>query len=77
MCLHRLLQRGYAQLYGYTLPPPTQSSDLLKRQECSDDLAVQCSDYATAALVAANMAELNFKMKGVRFLSVNLECIFS
>lgn len=57
MGLRRLLQRGFASLFGYKESLPLSEID---------DSAV--SEYSSAILVADSMKELHFKMKGARFL---------
>lgn len=72
MCLHRLLQRGYAQLYGYKIPSLSLAGST-RLEDPSDADALALSEYASAVLVAENMADLNYKMKGARTMAW-LEC---
>ena len=68
MGVHRLLQRAFARLYGYKLPP---QDSLVQEQEASSDIgrsSLTSSDYESSVLVAHSMADLNYKLKGARFL---------
>lgn len=62
MSLHRLLQRGFAKLFGYkqTLSEPP----------------VDITDYSMAVLVADSVSDLNYKMKGARFMP-SIRCVRS
>ena len=55
MSLHRLLQRGFASLFGYKEKLALSETDL--------------SEYSSAILVATSMSDLHFKMKGARCLA--------
>lgn len=59
MGLHRLLQRGFASLFGYKRT--LSNAD-------TDDIAI-ASEYSAAMLEANSLKELHFKMKGARLLS--------
>lgn len=70
MGLHRLLQRGFASLYGYTLPEPvdTEQSAFDTRELVTftideDNLKDR---YWQSALEADTARELHFKMQGAR-----------
>ena len=69
MSMHRLLQRGFAKLYGYKLPEPSTSSVTLAgpRREFPCIERVHQQDESDV-LFAENMKDLHFKMRGVRFL---------
>ena len=70
--MHRLLQRGFAKLYGYNLPSG-QSLDAV----IHDERAVAETDYVQAALESQSTPELHYNMKGARFfVSVQL-CVFA
>ncbi len=62
MGLHRLLQRAFAQLYGYDVS--NSGSRTSKYDSVSGNLGGD--DCALAALSAANMIDLHFKLKGAR-----------
>lgn len=66
MGVHRLLQRAFARLYGYSLPPAQSARDEFMADMCS---VPNMDDYTTAALSASSMADLHFKVKGARHLS--------
>jgi len=54
--LHRLLQRGFASLFGYKRT--LHNAD-------TEDIAI-ASEYSAAMLEASSLKELHFKMKGAR-----------
>ncbi len=60
MCMHRLLQRGFASLFGYKRT--LHNAD-------TNDIAAIDSEYSAAMLEANSLKELHFKMKGARLLS--------
>lgn len=61
--LHRLLQRGFASLFGYKRT--LHNAD-------TEDIAI-ASEYSAAMLEASSLKELHFKMKGARLLSA---CVY-
>lgn len=59
MCLHRLLQRGYKQLYGYKLPSTTTLATMSLQQ--GDANSLPGSEYSEAILVAENLKDLELQ----------------
>lgn len=74
MGLHRLLIRGFASLYGYTLPQTENISDLdvLLGNSARPGFAAvsdenEIKDMYHSALQAGTERELHYKMQGARF----------
>ena len=63
MACHRLLQRGFAKLYGYSL----READVQTNpdpQITPDHEAL--TEYANVAVLAESWKDLHYKMKGAR-----------
>ena len=67
MGVHRLLQRAFARLYGYTLPPQDLDQQVVPSDLGYVNTSLSDQDLA-AALGAQNMTDLHFKLKGARCL---------
>ncbi len=67
MSCHRLLQRGFARLYRYNLSATDNpvASDVL-----TDSLCLK--EFSESAMMAENMKDLHYKMKGARYLIICL-----
>lgn len=59
MSCHRLLQRGFAKLYGYSLTTDTSHEPHLATSEAM-------TEYVDAVVFAENAFDLHYKMKGAR-----------
>ena len=57
MSCHRLLQRGFAKLYGYSLTSETLHGS---RPVSSEAM----TEYVDAVIFAENAIDLHYKMKG-------------
>lgn len=66
MCLHRLLQRGFASLFGYkSKPSHALGTSLVGTFGTALTKQEPAAEYANA-LTAENMTDLHYKLKGVR-----------
>ena len=65
MSCHRLLQRGFAAMYGYPLPQ-IHGFQMPSQPAHSD---ADLTEYANAAVHAESAKALHFKMKGARVLT--------
>ena len=68
MSCHRLLQRGFARLYGYNLSAtdkPVASDGVPADSTC-------LTEFSESAMMAENMKDLHYKMKGARYLIICL-----
>ncbi len=70
MSCHRLLQRGFAAMYGYSLPPIHGFQMPLQPAESEADL----TEYVDAAVHAESAKALRFKMKGASVLTAVNGC---
>lgn len=69
MSLHRLLQRGFASLFGYKVNP--KHTQLVEAQETDPGmLAEYRGEYGAAVLTAENATDLHYKMKWARCLAL-------
>ena len=74
MSVHRLLQRGFAQLYQYELPknePNTELQSTLQDAAGSGQLKDTdfYEEYAEAVLMAESGKDLHYKIKGASVLA--------
>lgn len=74
MSVHRLLQRAFARLFSYTLPPSDTAESLaLGGEGACNAVSTAGMDFTAAALSAESMTDLHVKLKGARSLPILAE----
>lgn len=78
MSVHRLLQRGFAHLFGYKMPDQSckcpAAEQLPEITSIEAELSLDQYAASNAALLAHSSKDLHYKMKGSRFWSQHRMC---